>query len=46
MESLDRDKYVQDTAQAESEDVKKKIRIEFEQMEMKLRRRSLGNIRY
>jgi len=46
MESLDRDKYVQDTAQAESEDVKKKIRIEFEQMEMKLRRRSLGNIRF
>jgi len=46
MESLDRDKYVQDMAKADSEDDKKKIKAEFEQLEMKLRRRSLGNIRF
>ena len=45
MENLDRDKYVQDMAAATTEDDKKRVKIEFEQMEMKLRRRSLGNIR-
>merc|ERR1719435_702336 len=46
MENLDRDKYVQDMAAATTEDDKKRVKIEFEQMEMKLRRRSLGNIRF
>ena len=46
MESLDREKYIQDMNQAETEREKKKIKVLFEQMEMKLRRRSLGNIRY
>ena len=45
MENLDREKYVKDMAAADTEDEKKKLKIEFEQMEMKLRRRSLGNIR-
>jgi len=46
MENLDREKYVQDMAAATTEDDKKRVKIEFEQMEMKLRRRSLGNIRF
>ena len=45
MENLDREKYVQDMAAADTEDAKKRLKIEFESMEMKLRRRSLGNIR-
>merc|ERR1719233_1168059 len=44
VENLDRDKYVQEMAAATIEDDKKRGKIEFEQMEMKLRR-SLGNIR-
>lgn len=46
MENLDREKYVQDMAAADTEDAKKRLKIEFESMEMKLRRRSLGNIRF
>ena len=45
LENLDREKYVQDMAAADTEKAKKKLKIEFESMEMKLRRRSLGNIR-
>jgi len=46
LENLDREKYVQDMAAASSEQEKKKIKAVFEQEEMKLRRRSLGNIRF
>jgi len=46
MENLDREKYVQDMAAADTDDAKKKLKAEFEQLEMKLRRRSLGNIRF
>ena len=45
MDSIDRDKYVQDMNAADNEEAKKKVKMEFEQMEMKARRRSLGNIR-
>jgi len=46
MESLDRDKYKADMAEATTKDEMKKIKAVFMQMEMKLRRRSLGNIRF
>merc|ERR1719319_978142 len=46
MESLDRDKYRIDMAAASTEKERKQIKAVFEQMEMKLRRRSLGNIRF
>jgi len=46
MESLDRDKYRADMAAAQTDDERKQIKAVFEQMEMKLRRRSLGNIRF
>ena len=46
MENLDRTKYRQEMNAAEDEDTKKRIQMEFEQQEMKLRRRSLGNIRF
>jgi len=46
MEDLDKQKYEDDLAKAESEDEKKNITAEFEAQEMKLRRRSLGNIRF
>merc|ERR1719427_2341350 len=46
MEGLDRNKYAQDMNEAKTEDDKKRIKAEFEAMEMKLRRRSLGNIRF
>ena len=46
MGSLDRDKYRQDMAAASSEEERKQIKAVFEQMEMKLRQRSLGNIRF
>lgn len=46
MDSIDRDKYVQDMNAADNEEAKKKVKMEFEQMEMKARRRSLGNIRF
>ena len=45
MEGLDREKYVNDINEATNEDDKKRIKMEFEAMEMKLRKRSLGNIR-
>ena len=46
MEDLDKTKYEADLASAESEEQKKNITLEFEAQEMKLRRRSLGNIRF
>lgn len=46
MENLDRDQYAKDMGAATSEDERKQIKAVFEQMEMKLRRRSLGNIRF
>ena len=45
MDGLDREKYVADMNEATSEDDKKRIKMEFEAMEMKMRKRSLGNIR-
>merc|ERR1719336_3020798 len=46
MDGLDREKYVADMNEATNEDDKKRIKMEFEAMEMKLRKRSLGNIRF
>lgn len=46
MESLDRNKYEADKAAATTEQDAKRIKEEFAMMEMKLRRRSLGNIRF
>merc|ERR1719225_501412 len=46
MEGQNREKYEADINQATTEDEKKKIKMEFEAMEMKLRKRSLGNIRF
>ena len=46
MDDLDRNQYVENLNKAESEDEKKRITAEFEAQEMKLRRRSLGNIRF
>ena len=46
MESFDMDKYRADMAAAQTDNDRKQIKAEFEQMEMKLRRRSLGNIRF
>merc|ERR1719282_1785407 len=46
MKGLDREKYVNDIIEATNEDDKKRIKMEFEAMEMKLRKRSLGNIRF
>jgi len=46
MENLDRDQYTKDMNAATTEDDRKQIKAVFEQMEMKLRRRSLGNIRF
>ena len=45
MNGLDREKYVKDINEASNENDKKRIKMEFEAMEMKLRKRSLGNIR-
>ena len=46
MVDLDRDKYKSDMAAAIGNEQKvKRVKAEFEEMEMKLRRRSLGNIR-
>ena len=45
MEAQHREKYEADMNEATSEDDKKKIKMEFESMEMKMRKRSLGNIR-
>ena len=41
-----RKKYEDDLTNASSEDDKKKINIDFETLELKMRRRSLGNIRF
>jgi translation initiation factor 4G len=41
-----RKKYIEDSGNAASEDEQKKIKAEFENLELKLRRRSLGNIRF
>ena len=46
MDDLDRKQYVENLNKAESEEDKKRITAEFEAQEMKLRRRSLGNIRF
>ena len=46
MKSLDRDKYHADLASAKTKNKRKQIKAVFEQMEMKLKRRSLGNIRF
>merc|ERR1719402_500549 len=43
---FDKDKYRADMAAAQTDDERKQIKAVFEQMEMKLRRRSLGNIRF
>ena len=45
MEGQHREKYEADINEATNEDEKKKIKMEFEAMEMKMRKRSLGNIR-
>ena len=45
MEGQNREKYEADMNEATSEDDKKKIKMEFEAMEMKMRKRRLGNIR-
>ena len=39
-------KYAEDLAAADSEDDKKRVKAEFQQKETKLRRRSLGNIKF
>ena len=46
MDDLDRKQYVENLDKAETEEEKKNITMEFEAQEMKLRRRSLGNIRF
>ena len=46
MEGLDRDKYLAEMAAAQTDDERKQVEAEFEQMEMQLRKRSLGNIRF
>merc|ERR1740124_567054 len=46
MEDLDRKEYVASLTKAETEDEKKAITKEFSAQEMKLRKRSLGNIRF
>lgn len=46
MEDLDRKQYIENLNKAETDEEKKRITAEFEAQEMKLRRRSLGNIRF
>ena len=46
MEDLDKTKFDEDMAKAETEEEKKTVTMEFEAQEMKLRKRSLGNIRF
>jgi len=46
MDDLDRQQYVDNLDKAETEEEKKNITLEFDAQEMKLRRRSLGNIRF
>ena len=45
MEGQHKEKYEADINEATNEDDKKRIKMEYEAMEMKLRKRSLGNIR-
>ena len=45
MEAQHREKYEADMIEATNEDDKKKIKMEFQAIEMKMRKRSLGNIR-
>ena len=45
MDGLDKAKYDKEIEEATNPDDKKKIQMEYEAMEMKLRKRSLGNIR-
>ena len=45
MEAQHREKYEADMSEATNEDDKKKIKMEFQAIEMKMRKRSLGNIR-
>ena len=45
MEGLNKEKFEADMNEATNEDDKKKIKMEYEAMEMKMRKRSLGNIR-
>eukprot|EP00088_Acartia_fossae_P040683 TRINITY_DN423_c0_g1_i4.p1 TRINITY_DN423_c0_g1~~TRINITY_DN423_c0_g1_i4.p1 ORF type:complete len:1453 (-),score=413.83 TRINITY_DN423_c0_g1_i4:690-5048(-) len=42
----ERNKYKEDLSKAESEDEKKRVKAEFELLESKMRKRSLGNIRF
>ena len=42
MEDLDKTKFDEDMAKAETEEEKKTVTMEFEAQEMKLRKRSLG----
>ena len=46
MEDLDKTKFDEDMAKAETEEEKKNVQLEFQAQEMKLRKRSLGNIRF
>jgi len=46
MTDIDRDKYTADMEAATDPDDKKRIQMEYEAMEMKARKRSLGNIRF
>lgn len=46
MDGREREKYIADMNEATNEDDKKKIKMEFEAMERKMRKRSLGNIRF
>ena len=46
MDDLDKKQYVENLNKAESEEEKKRITAEYEAQEMRLRRRSLGNIRF
>jgi len=46
MGDLDRDQYIKDMNDAKTEEDKKRVKAEFEFNERRLRRRSLGNIRF
>merc|ERR1719191_551831 len=46
MEGLNKEKFEADMNEATNEEDKKKIKMEYEAMEMKMRKRSLGNIRF
>jgi len=46
MTDLDRDQYIKDMNEAKTEEDKKQVKLAFEHNERRLRRRSLGNIRF